>query len=625
MRDTKTECGHEHVLVRHPIPRPTESFYGYLLRVSQANGFDSIWSLFSRAGMEQHESRGTGIKFTKLAAITKRSPTELSALAYSTTGPKNECRLLDHSISAGNLDFSRPRICSLCVLNRGFIEAHWDLAYMVGCPIHLCWAVTHCSVCNSEMSWYRPELLQCKCGAKLHSNASESMPMSLCSLLEVVRAKVLRLLPFADCGATLPVYDLGRLDLDALLSIITLLGSCSMTMGASPAYDKDDIALMTAAANVLAAWPNNFFDLLHSVGSRRTEKSHNIREQFAPLYTSLFGRKITERIEDLDFLRIAFLEFISNHWDGRRVDVRTLKRVKNRVQKRFLSLTETARYLQIDPRTFKRHVQRNQLIMNEGPHATFIRDANFVEMGNIDERKCFRIRKAAAEIGVPVEVLRCLKEMGAFEVRHQVFGLPGFHQGDVNAFRMRLSALIPEQPGIPELQGVTTLRSFLRKSRYGAREKAKFIHELLRQEVSIVGCVDGTVQGLLISSAQLSVWMRCQVEPGEEGSISCVEAARLLNCDCEAVRTLIGLGFLRGDKRGGIWRIVERSVQEFDTTFVRLSSIASTLRSSSRCLIGLCKSQKVEVLEVRVGRAGVQPFVQRKSMESILKLSRSNL
>jgi hypothetical protein len=62
------------MLARHPFPAVDESFYGYLLRVSQQNGFPSIWSLFSRAGLKQHESRGAGVKTSKLAAIMGHPP-----------------------------------------------------------------------------------------------------------------------------------------------------------------------------------------------------------------------------------------------------------------------------------------------------------------------------------------------------------------------------------------------------------------------------------------------------------------------------------------------------------------------------------------------------------------------
>jgi len=40
------------LLVRHPAPKPTESLLGYVLRVSEGNGYSSPWSVYRLARLE---------------------------------------------------------------------------------------------------------------------------------------------------------------------------------------------------------------------------------------------------------------------------------------------------------------------------------------------------------------------------------------------------------------------------------------------------------------------------------------------------------------------------------------------------------------------------------------------
>jgi hypothetical protein len=489
---------------------------------------------------------------------------------------------------------------------------------MIGCPIHSCLALVSCPSCSTEISWYRPGLLQCKCAAIFPNRQDESLPNALRSLLEVIRTKVLRLLPLADCEEGLPIFELSRLDLNTLLSVIAILGSCSIESNGVSSSAENQVATMVSAAAVLAAWPIKFFELLRNLGDRPQKDCRDIRVQFAPLYSSLFRRKLSANPDHLDFLRIAFLDFVSNHWSRRRADSRTLKRVASQVKNRSLRSAELARSLQVDPRTFKRHISLHDLAVVEGPNSTFIRDPSWQTAMDGDCRNVLRARTAAKEIGLPVPILCGLKEAGIFEVRHPLSRLPGFDRGDVMRFKERLSALIPGESSIPVLDKKITVGQVLRTSRYTASEKVKVIRELLNSGISVIESTDGSFRGLQIPQSQLSSMNRFQIGSEEERAVTCAEAAMTLNCDFEVVRTLIRLGYLEGTKARRSWQIAERSIREFGKVFVRLSSVADIVHSSSRRLLAICKSNMIDVLEVRIRDGGVQPFVRRENLNLIV-------
>lgn len=88
--------------------------------------------------MKSHEIRGSGVRLEKLAMITNRSEDKLDVIAYSAPpGQSRWARLLGHPVLPQDLNLTHPRFCPHCVRERGFLEAHWDLALMVACPASL--------------------------------------------------------------------------------------------------------------------------------------------------------------------------------------------------------------------------------------------------------------------------------------------------------------------------------------------------------------------------------------------------------------------------------------------------------------------------------------------------------
>jgi hypothetical protein len=78
------------LLVRHLAPLLTESLYGYILRLSEANGYTTPWSLFLLAQIRDHEARSTGMKVAKLAQVCNRPENELQSISYPMAGRSRE-------------------------------------------------------------------------------------------------------------------------------------------------------------------------------------------------------------------------------------------------------------------------------------------------------------------------------------------------------------------------------------------------------------------------------------------------------------------------------------------------------------------------------------------------------
>lgn len=71
------------LLVRHPSAYKTESLMGYLLRLSEVNGYPTPWGLCQFAGLKQNEFRSSGMSVKNLAAVANLGPSDLEPIEYT--------------------------------------------------------------------------------------------------------------------------------------------------------------------------------------------------------------------------------------------------------------------------------------------------------------------------------------------------------------------------------------------------------------------------------------------------------------------------------------------------------------------------------------------------------------
>ena len=217
-------------LVRHPVPFLTESLFGYILRLSEENGYTTPWSLLLLAQIRQHEARSTGIQVAKLAQVSNRPQTELESTSYRWPGDRpRSCRLLGHLLTPWELAVTRPRLCPECVAEKGSIEAHFDLALMTGCPVTEGGAL-RCPGCMKPLPWFRPGLLDVSAARTCGTSACPRSPGPKPILLDLIRRKILGLTAGRDYASGLPSSYLEVMSLQPLLSLVGMLGRRRMVV-----------------------------------------------------------------------------------------------------------------------------------------------------------------------------------------------------------------------------------------------------------------------------------------------------------------------------------------------------------------------------------------------------------
>lgn len=276
-------------LVRHPRPYPTESLFGYVLRLAEENGYRTPFSILALMGGNSHELNTRRLPLRELARVAHRELCELERIAYHSNGP-GQYRVLGRPVGCHDLKrISQVSLCPECVRSTGLIEAHWDLELMTGCPVHRSRLLSRCPKCHLGLRWQRPGQLECNCGATLERVDGPILPEDEAELLDIIRCKVLGLPVSQESSTGIPTSQLSTLGLRGLLFLMRTLAKFHLQLESVKQLD-DSQSVVTAAAYVLRSFPANFHRLLWTIGEQHLPKQcgGGVRSQFSHIYTSIF-------------------------------------------------------------------------------------------------------------------------------------------------------------------------------------------------------------------------------------------------------------------------------------------------------------------------------------------------
>lgn len=604
------------LLVRHPAPYPTESLVGYVLRLAEENGYNSPWSVYRLAGLKQNEIRTAGFKLEKLAVIINRPVSELDDLRFSAppTNPR-WARLLGNCLVPTDLNIVSPGLCPRCVVDKGFIEAHWHLRLMIGCPVHECLPALSCPGCGTRLRLFRRGLLECGCGENLLEFNLPSLPKADAALLDVMRRKVLGLPANDENPLSLPQNQLTGMNLRSMLHVVRALGRHRLIADGGTSLE-DERQLVSASARVMLDWPKNFIALLLDIGRRlQPSAKGGVRKQFEPIYSALFKNRAINPREQTDFLREAFLEFAENHWDRGYVDPKLLKQVRGKVRSRFITKSEFASKLGIHSLTATRllsdpKIRSRRIRCSKSERILVDLDRNVIP--RTCPGKIYTERDAAKRLGLSVGVLRALKNSGIFEFNHLLPTKGGYHELDIDAFNKRLLALSPPRWQANRSTNECIAVKTVMKGHHDSPEaKVDVVRALLVGSLKIIGNTDGTIAGLLMDGVEYHRFVAGSRSRAAGDTIPSYLVEKYLLCDASSVPGLLEMGLLEGHRAPTGMRITRVSVETFKAKYVSLASIASSVRSSSSCLMRLCGRSGIKLLSVpRTGRHCQHSFIR---------------
>lgn len=619
------------MLVRTPPPFETESLFGYVLRISETNGYDSPWHVLNHAGLSQQEMNSPAIPTEKLSAVLGASPSALEHIAYTGINPEGlrEYSLISHSLGRSMayapLRLTQPSFCPHCVAKQGYIDAFWDLSIAVACPIHRCTPVTHCPSCSERLTRFRPGLLTCKCGASLAKAMTDSAEPALADLMAVLWAKLHRH-PIADMvtPSGMPAAELMGMSLRSLLLKLPELGRFDLN---SRGQDGELSSLVGGAAQMLVDWPRNFRSFLHRVGHASSSTGIGYRKRFEHFY----GKFISNRKgnSDLGWLRDEFLRYGLEEWDLSIVDDKLLR--NDQAARRFVTKSELARHLNVSVATIgnwadKGHIHLKK-IQTSSKGLRYIADlaADELTAPLRSDGATWQARKAAAYLGMPVRVLAYLKEKGHLPALHISTHKHGYHQADLDRFRERLLALSPLVTVGSLMESSVELVSLeyaLRNFKFHNHDrKAEFVAAYLCGEYVSVGRTGDTLADIQFEKAEVMAYVSASRVASVGGSFPQHEAAQIIGCDPMAISGLISQGFLATAQAHENSRIPRDSLEQFIAKYAALAALSNELNTTSYHLRRLCQQSGLPIFTIVTRYGSSATFIEKSSTKYLRELS----
>lgn len=616
----------ENLLPRHPRIRSTETILPYILRLAEENGYSTPCGILSHARI-QPATLDLSFNLTDIAQTANYAPSELFAHGYHADLADRSARLLGHPVRRQDLSLTWPKLCPECVAEKGYIEAHFDLAVMIACPVHKKRLVNICATCSRKLRWCRPGLLTCECGATISARAPVVEDNATTDLLDMIRRKALRLPPEVAYGSEIPATGLSEMSLRSILFLVAVLGRIQLNRLLAVTSESSEY-VVPRAAKFLASWPNNYVQLLEEMthGHPRGIPLPTKAQPLKGLYQSLRYGFIPK--EDGAFIRDRIVNYRMNALDVlNREDEESSADKKS--SERFVSVNKFADRYHIDPRTARRMLADEQIPLLSVPRKSSSR--NYVDVSVISvvpkvSGKVHRIKVAASLLGMTANVLRSLRASNDFEVNHLPKGMRGVHEGDVNVFSQRLKSRAPAsiaKYGVPS--SAICLDTIKSSSQYSTTVKVAVVRGILAGIIPVIACRDDSVGGLAVpldllrqyAEKDTSARLRRRLgapknEPHRIGDcLTTTEAADILGCSPLSIPRLINRGFLEAERTFRGWWIRESSVKRFKQTYTAVKTLADSYHTLPYAIMQFCNRHKIPLIEVFLGgHHGNQAFVK---------------
>jgi hypothetical protein len=575
----------EALLIRTPKPKAGESLLGYVLRLSETNGYDTPWHIWRAAGYGQGEMQTPGFDVTRLAAVTGQPPDQLAKHAYLATDASGRryYQINRQRIGGGRAStffrLRRPAICTACILECGYASVCWDARDYVACPDHKVLLLERCPACGHALSWFRPGLLTCRCGASFERVTAKPAAEELVALMRVLRCKILGSQPAASphegfCG--MPMEHLAPVSLAAIWRAMDSVRRLNVDAPYA-------VSAAATAAEIFTHWPHGFHAYLRRMGTQGIEagaKHIGFRAQFEKLYISVL--KPQTSLTGLAFMREAFVKFGLREWGQATVDEKLLRGAQPK--SRYLSASSFADLVGVMRITVKKWLADGMepaKAVKIGNQTRYVLDAEQARGSQRCNDHRLRLREAAGIVGLPVSVLRELKRLGQYSTIVAINRRAGFWEVDLAAFRQRLVSLSPSaSKNITNLE-VKSFGSIMRDVKFGDhRAKGAFVADLLTGQIKVTGLSGTSIASLLVRQSDVEAFRLRWSTHQSGGALSRRATAAMLVCSEFAVDGLVMSGHLerRQDSRCGILR---ESVIGFGKRWISANALAKEVGTSA--------------------------------------------
>lgn len=641
------------LLVR-PKPFADESPVGYILRLAEANSYESIYWLLHLFNLS---AKGEKFKYAygvcSLRTIAKMTDTDeslLSDICYKPAG------ISSHNLIGNYETFSQilpiffirlkePKICPKCLDEISYCRKVWELAIVTACPSHKCLLVEKCPSCRKKIKWNRQKVSECRCGFDFRKSPVVSINENELSFVN----QIYYLFGLNSEAAKNFPKHLSHLNLSELTSLLFLvmgqMRGRSDQVGKSLAKQLSNTELhreFNEALKVYEDFPNNFFaflDLLKKVYSdklNKSEKSLHLTTTrqvvFGGTIRAIFNRQTGK---NFDFVRTAFDEYYTREkLMSLNVNPDHLANSASKFRNSHLTLNETKRMLKIGAVAIKTLMKSGTLKAVKGETINR-KEFWLIEKESVLKCKtvlkdCISIPKIISEFGLQqphIDSLiehKLLNEIKGYYVSTTFSRV--FSRREVDKIRRVFeNALINSSKSETGKFLNSNKTSFL-LGRLGI-DFGTFVGLIAKGRIKPIG--RSQKQGLLgfyYDEIQIKEFCEEKLNEFKIGTLSLSEAEKALNADRVLIRSLLSKNFLKQIDTGkGQFlklRIDQKSIEQFKDQYVLSNELAVQFRTIPRFVNQMLKELKIFPVE---SSSSVHCFVYKRSDTLNIVLDKKNL
>lgn len=566
-----------------PAPLEGESLRGYLLRLSSANGYASPFWLKE---LEPSLSRRTDESAVITALERLTGNPSVGYILQSLSGTHN---------LQSRFKVSRPRICPMCVKERAYQAAVWEVIFACVCPLHKILLVDTCSKCGSRLSWNRLGVTRCSCGADLTAEDVVSVGKHLQYLnAKIWSAAGLEVYKFEHLG--FPDKDLSELSLEQLSQLYWFLSSYGNGKLHLNRSKPDSIAAAVKELEVvrplLADWPSGLHRLLDSQRDKAERfMGEGLQQAFGKFYRDLYGMLAFEKYS---FIREAFEEYIRTRWVGI-IDGKYKRITSDKAHNDSLCLEEASKQLGISRGRLRKFVNLGVLKgfdteRPSGRHHTVISKGE-VRRFSKKVRHLLNRKETRALLGVSEKQFQMLIEAGVIRPLARV-GEGKLSQWIIDSRHIRkilkeILLVVPHR--LPDCRAMPFM-NICKLYLLSARHFPAFLEAVRNGTVPVAGINTGnklTLASLYFLPESIAEF-RKGLGKRQISSYSIPQVAARLGVKQEVAYYLVKVGLLatvadQSSKRDG--RVItEDGINDFESTYVSLVQLARTHGTSGRIL-----------------------------------------
>lgn len=599
------------LLLRTPLPKNGESYRGYILRLSEANGLSTPARMLGLAGMHDLKIRLAEHPVEALTKLTGHDQNIFSEITYS-NNIDGMPQLSGHKLPKAYLRLRQSHVCPECVSTLGYIPAKWDLLAATVCPIHKRKLIDKCQECSEPLNWFRPGMLTCRCNAIIVGGKDEPPSLGLIELTQTIWA-VMDGKKLSDQDSTLgmPLEYLTNMSLRTLLGVSHVLGAIKLHLDGSTSTAKagTDAREIEAAADLYVNWPHDYHYFLSRYGEQHGKNAIGLYRQFLGLMSKLFGMGYPEN--EVQFLRKTFVEFGKTHWNKAFVDSRLIKSAGVSNDKKYLGVYEYAKRIGVMSSTVKTMIRRGQLSVKTVTKGNFTKKLILLEDSNDFipyKGKTLKCREAAKHLGIPVSVLSSLRKSGHFKIQYLADPQSAYCLADLDNFNAEILQVQDHANLLPS--DTITIAKMMRMKLKKNDIKAKVIAKLIEGEILAFGPA-AKINELRISK-RIVLELSGQFLGSNDGLCLTRDAAAILGVASDGVYSLYRAGLITGQETPNALFLDKASVEAFSNRYVSLAQIARESKTNSRKCSRICDVQGIHKMMVPRKFGPPRPFILRE-------------